>query len=226
MRPGKGVKRKHQSPATPATKITGSLIHQYDISYVCCHSDGDSWWVKSYSSVITYVIRMAAPVRVHIVVKIYNGTKLDRWFYRLKCVHVWVCCVQVTIDLSVCWPVQRVGVCTYACTIFSSSWLTNVDGMKDLWCSSTVWLLSTQTLVNWLKPHPYFWTLVTIWLCCNWVPVVVMSIKTRYSGFTYMFTYRSGHLLSGACHLDTVHVQQLYEKKKRNVLGSSFVCFS
>ena len=22
---------------------------------------------------------------------------------------------------------------------------TNVDGMKDLWCSSTVWLLSTQT---------------------------------------------------------------------------------
>ena len=28
---------------------------------------------------------------------------------------------------------------------FSSSWLTNVDGMKDLWCSSTVRLLSTQT---------------------------------------------------------------------------------
>ena len=28
---------------------------------------------------------------------------------------------------------------------FSSSWLTNVDGMKDLWCSSTVQLLSTQT---------------------------------------------------------------------------------
>ena len=27
---------------------------------------------------------------------------------------------------------------------FSSSWLTSVDGMKDLWCSSTVWLLSTQ----------------------------------------------------------------------------------
>ena len=27
---------------------------------------------------------------------------------------------------------------------FSSSWLTNVDGMKDLWCSSTVRLLSTQ----------------------------------------------------------------------------------
>ena len=27
---------------------------------------------------------------------------------------------------------------------FSSSWLTNVDGMKDLWCSNTVWLLSTQ----------------------------------------------------------------------------------
>ena len=25
---------------------------------------------------------------------------------------------------------------------FSFSWLTNVDGMKDLWCSSTVWLLS------------------------------------------------------------------------------------
>ena len=24
VRPGKGVKRKHQSPATPATKITGS----------------------------------------------------------------------------------------------------------------------------------------------------------------------------------------------------------
>ena len=22
--------------------------------------------------------------------------------------------------------------------------VTNVDGMKDLWCSSTVWLLSTQ----------------------------------------------------------------------------------
>ena len=27
---------------------------------------------------------------------------------------------------------------------FSSGWLTNVDGMKDLWCSSTVRLLSTQ----------------------------------------------------------------------------------
>ena len=27
---------------------------------------------------------------------------------------------------------------------FSSSWLTNVDGMNDLWCSSTVRLLSTQ----------------------------------------------------------------------------------
>ena len=27
---------------------------------------------------------------------------------------------------------------------FSSSWLTNVDGMKDLWCSSRVQLLSTQ----------------------------------------------------------------------------------
>ena len=24
----------------------------------------------------------------------------------------------------------------------SSGWLTNVDGMKDLWCSSTIWLLS------------------------------------------------------------------------------------
>ena len=28
---------------------------------------------------------------------------------------------------------------------FSPSLLTNVDEMKDLWCSSTVWLLSTQT---------------------------------------------------------------------------------
>ena len=27
---------------------------------------------------------------------------------------------------------------------FSSSWLTNVDGMKDLWYSGTVRLLSTQ----------------------------------------------------------------------------------
>ena len=27
---------------------------------------------------------------------------------------------------------------------FSSSWLTNVDGMKDLWCSGTARLLSTQ----------------------------------------------------------------------------------
>ena len=27
---------------------------------------------------------------------------------------------------------------------FFSSWLTNVDGMKDMWCSSTVRLLSTQ----------------------------------------------------------------------------------
>ena len=33
-----------------------------------------------------------------------------------------------------------------SCTLgfFSSSWLTTVDGMKDLWCSSTVRLLSTQ----------------------------------------------------------------------------------
>ena len=28
--------------------------------------------------------------------------------------------------------------------LFSSTWLTNVDGMKDLWCSSTDQLLSTQ----------------------------------------------------------------------------------
>ena len=30
--------------------------------------------------------------------------------------------------------------------LFSSSWLTNVVGMKDLWCSSrhVIWLLSTQ----------------------------------------------------------------------------------
>ena len=28
---------------------------------------------------------------------------------------------------------------------FTCSWLTNVDGMKDLWCSSTVRLLSTWT---------------------------------------------------------------------------------
>ena len=27
---------------------------------------------------------------------------------------------------------------------FSSSWLTNIDGMKDLWCSSAIRLLSTQ----------------------------------------------------------------------------------
>ena len=27
---------------------------------------------------------------------------------------------------------------------FFSSWLINVDGMKDLWCSSTVQLLSAQ----------------------------------------------------------------------------------
>ena len=25
-----------------------------------------------------------------------------------------------------------------------AAWLTNVDGMKDLWCSSTIQLLSTQ----------------------------------------------------------------------------------
>ena len=30
----------------------------------------------------------------------------------------------------------------------SSSWRTNVEEMNDLWCSSTVWLLSTQTRVN------------------------------------------------------------------------------
>jgi hypothetical protein len=29
-------------------------------------------------------------------------------------------------------------------SFFSSSWLTTVDEMKDLWCSSTIWLLSTQ----------------------------------------------------------------------------------
>ena len=31
--------------------------------------------------------------------------------------------------------------CVYTWVIISSSWLTNVDGMKDLWCSSTVRLL-------------------------------------------------------------------------------------
>ena len=39
----------------------------------------------------------------------------------------------------------------------SFSWLTNVDGMReDLWCSSTVWLLSTQMWMNVLRPHPYW----------------------------------------------------------------------
>ena len=43
---------------------------------------------------------------------------------------------------------------------FSSSWLTNVDGMKDLWCSSTVWLLSTQDM-NGVKD---LWRSSTVWL--------------------------------------------------------------
>ena len=43
--------------------------------------------------------------------------------------------------------------CMHACGghpgfLFSSSWITNVDETKDLWCSSTVRLLSTQTWVN------------------------------------------------------------------------------
>ena len=38
----------------------------------------------------------------------------------------------------------HVYVCPGFCFFFSSSWLTNVDGMNNLWCSSTVWLLSTQ----------------------------------------------------------------------------------
>ena len=33
----------------------------------------------------------------------------------------------------------------YPVFFFSSSWLINLDEMKGLWCSSTVWLLSTQT---------------------------------------------------------------------------------
>ena len=33
---------------------------------------------------------------------------------------------------------------SYPGFFFSSSWLTNVDEMKDLWCSSTVWLLYTH----------------------------------------------------------------------------------
>ena len=36
----------------------------------------------------------------------------------------------------------------FVCLFFSSSWLPDVGEMKDLWCSSTVWLLSTQTQVN------------------------------------------------------------------------------
>ena len=35
-------------------------------------------------------------------------------------------------------PLHLLGIGKY-------SELTNVDEMKDLWCSSTVWLLSTQT---------------------------------------------------------------------------------
>ena len=67
---------------------------------------------------------------------------------------------------------------------FFSNWLTNVDGMKNLWCSSTVQLLSAQIWMGWriydalvqfgcyqhrhewmLKPHPYWakpWTIMHI----------------------------------------------------------------
>ena len=31
---------------------------------------------------------------------------------------------------------------------FTSNWLTNVDGMKDMWCSSTAQLLSTSVTIN------------------------------------------------------------------------------
>ena len=32
--------------------------------------------------------------------------------------------------------------------LFSSSWLTNVDQKKGLWCSSAVWLLATNMGMN------------------------------------------------------------------------------
>ena len=46
-------------------------------------------------------------------------------------------------------PVVKVGGPGFnslvAAVVFSSSsWLTNVDGMKDQWCPNTIWLLSTQ----------------------------------------------------------------------------------
>ena len=36
---------------------------------------------------------------------------------------------------------------------------TNADGVKNLWCSSKVWLLSTQTWVN-VKAPSNFWSLL------------------------------------------------------------------
>ena len=45
-------------------------------------------------------------------------------------------CNQAQSKLDTCTP------CFFF--LFSSSWLTHVDGMKDLWCSNTVRLLSLQ----------------------------------------------------------------------------------
>ena len=43
------------------------------------------------------------------------------------------------------------------CFFFSSSWLTNVDEMKDLWCSNTVWLLDMNRVKD-------LWCSSTVWL--------------------------------------------------------------
>ena len=64
------------------------------------------------------------------------GVKLPGWLW--GAVAQWPEHLQLKLEVLGSIPGGCPGI------FFSSSWLTNVDGMKDLWCSSTVRLLSTQ----------------------------------------------------------------------------------
>ena len=56
-----------------------------------------------------------------------------KWACKVRCVHM-----QLKREVLGSIPGGALGFFS------SSSWLTNIDEMKDLWCSSTVRLLSTQ----------------------------------------------------------------------------------
>ena len=89
-----------------------------------------------------HMMRMECNCQFAYSIYMYNGVKLLWW--------LWGAITQWSEHLQLkhaggpgFYPQQLPWI-----FFFSPSWLTNVDGMKDLWCSSAIRLLSTQIWVN------------------------------------------------------------------------------